>query len=175
MRKITFGCASSLDNFIAREDGAVDWLLWSEEVASIMRDYWTRIDTLLMGRKTYEAALAHSKGGTNPYAGMKTYVFSRTLRGFDDGEVRVVGESAVDFVRGLKNEEGREICLMGGGDFARALFEAGLIDEVGLNVHPVLLGRGIPLFLATERQIDLELAECRQLENGCVYLLYRVK
>ena len=64
---------------------------------------------------------------------------------------------------------------MGGGDFAKTLFEAGLIDEIGFNIHPVLLGEGIPLFLEMNRQIDLELIESRQFKNGCVYVLYRVK
>jgi len=57
MRKVTFGAANSLDNFIARKDGAVDWLLWSDEAAAVMKDFWQRIDTVLMGRKTYEAAV----------------------------------------------------------------------------------------------------------------------
>jgi dihydrofolate reductase len=64
---------------------------------------------------------------------------------------------------------------MGGGELARALFEAGLIDEIGCNIHPVLLGMGIPLFHPMSRQVDLELRECRALKNGCVYLAYRVR
>jgi dihydrofolate reductase len=67
------------------------------------------------------------------------------------------------------------ICVRGGGRLAHALFEADVIDEVGFNIHPVLLGSGIPLFHEMRRQIDLELLECRPLKNGCVYLLYRVK
>jgi dihydrofolate reductase len=63
---------------------------------------------------------------------------------------------------------------MGGGDFAKTLFEAGLIDEIGFNVHPVLLGAGIPIFHEMSRQIDLELLECKPLRNGCVILTYRV-
>lgn len=64
---------------------------------------------------------------------------------------------------------------MGGGDLARSLFEAGLIDEIGFNLHPVLLGSGIPLFHEMKRQIDLELLECQRFKNGCVYVSYRVK
>ena len=87
----------------------------------------------------------------------------------------IVAEDAVEFVRGLKAQRGKDICLMGGGELAKSLFEAGLIDEIGLNTHPVLLGSGIPLFLAMNRQIDLELLECRALKGGCVLLRYRVK
>ncbi len=64
---------------------------------------------------------------------------------------------------------------MGGGELARSLFEAGLIDEIGFNIHPVLLGAGVPVFHPMSRQIDLELHECRAFKNGCVYVSYRVK
>jgi len=174
MRKVTFGVANSLDNFIARPDGAVDWLLWSDETASVMKDFWQKIDTILMGRKTYEVGLKLSKGKKNPYPNIKTYVFSRTLKRAE-GEAEIISENAVQFVRDLKAADGKEICMMGGGDFARTLFEAGLIDEIGFNIHPVLLGRGIPLFLDMNRQIDLELIDSRKFKNGCVLVSYRVK
>jgi dihydrofolate reductase len=65
--------------------------------------------------------------------------------------------------------------VMGGGELANALFEAEVIDEIGLNIHPVLLGSGVPLFHTLKRQIDLELLACRPFKNGCVHVLYRVK
>lgn len=175
MRKITFGGANSLDNYIARKDDAVDWLMWSDEVAAVMKDYWQKIDTILMGRKTYDVAMRHSKGKKNPYPGIKTYVFSRTIKDNQDKSVEIISENAVEFVRDLKNREGKEICVLGGGNFAKTLFEAGLIDEIGFNIHPVLLGSGIPLFLEMNRQIDLELIECKTFKNGCVLVYYRVK
>lgn len=173
MRKVTFGVANSLDNFIARKDGAVDWLMWSNEAAEVMKDFWQKIDTILLGRKTYEAGLKYSKGQKNPYPNIKTYVFSRTLNEAEGAEI--VRENAAEFVRNLKNQDGKEICVMGGGDFAKTLFEAGLVDEIGFNIHPVLLGEGIPLFLEMNRQIDLELIGSRQFKNGCVYVLYRIR
>ena len=63
MRKVTFGGANSLDNYLARPDHAVDWLLWGDEAAAIMADYWMTIDTVLMGRKTYEVAVRSGQGG----------------------------------------------------------------------------------------------------------------
>lgn len=162
-----------MDNFIARADGAVDWLMWSDEAGAIMSGFFEKIDTILMGRKTFEIALEQSKGQKNPYGEIKTYVFSRTLKTAEGAEI--VSENAVKFVRDLKNQDGKEICLMGGGDFAKTLFEAGLIDEIGFNIHPVLLGAGVPLFYEMPRQIDLELIESQTFKNGCVYVLYRVK
>ncbi len=174
MRKVTFGVANSLDNFIARQDHAVDWLLWSNDVTAIMKEFWKTIDTVLMGRKTYEVALKSSTGA-NPYPGVKSYVFSRTIRESPDQSVEIISEDAAGFVRELKNQDGKGICVMGGGELAKSLFEADVIDEVALNIHPVLLGSGIPLFLPMQRQVDLELAESRTLQKGCVLVLYRVK
>ena len=141
MRKVTFGGANSLDNFIARPDHAVDWLLWGKEAAAIMTDYWKTIDTVLMGRKTYEVAVRSGKGGA-AYLGMKTYVFSRTLaEGSDDGVANIRGDAA-EFVRDLKAQGGKEICLMGGGELARTVGR-GTMREPGAGEAVLILGSGI--------------------------------
>jgi dihydrofolate reductase len=174
-RKVTFGGASSLDSYFARKDDAVDWLTWSSEAADIMRTYWKTIDTIVMGRKTYQAALKMSGGKENLYGGIKSYVFSRTLKPCEDGPLEIVADDVVAFVTRLKKRPGKDICVMGGGDLARSLLEAGLIDEIGFNIHPVLLGSGIPLFHEMKRQVDLELLQCQRFKNGCVYVSYRVR
>ncbi len=174
MRKVTFGGANSLDNYLARADHSVDWLLWSEEVAGVMADFWKTIDTVLMGRKTYEVALRSGQGGGS-YPGITTYVFSQTLKQGPDGSATIISEDAAEFVRELKKQDGKDICLMGGGELAKSLFEAGLIDEIGFNIHPVLLGSGIPLFHPMSRQIDLELLACKTFKSGCVLVTYRVR
>lgn len=174
MRKVTFGAPRSLDNYFARADGGVDWLMWSDEAAELMGDYWKTIDTVVMGRKTYEAALEMTKGKSNPYPGIKSYVFSRTLKP-RKRPVEIISSDAVAFVRKLKKQPGKDICVMGGGDLAHSLLEAGLVDEIGFNIHPVLLGSGVPLFHPMKRQMDLELLDCRHFKNGCVYVMYRVK
>lgn len=176
MRKVTFGGANSLDNFFARKDDSVDWLMWTDEVASIMAEYWKSIDTVVMGRKTYEAALRMGVGG-GAYPGVKNYVFSRAMKPSPKRKVKnleIISEDAAEFVRKLKAQEGKGICVMGGGLLAKSLFEADLIDEIGFNIHPVLLGSGIPLFHEMDHQIDLELLECKILKNGCVVVTYRV-
>jgi len=176
MRKVIFGGANSLDNFIARKDDAVDWLLFSKDVEKIMKDMWENIDTVVMGRKTYEVAQRMGGGGGGGYPGVKTYVFSRTIKKPNRKKLFFVNEDAAAYVRRLKEEkEGKDICVMGGGVLAKSLFEADLIDEIGFNIHPVLLGSGIPLFYEMSRQIDLELKECKQLSSGCVLLTYKIK
>lgn len=180
MRKVIFGGASSLDNYLARPDGAVDWLIWSDEAMQLMKDVWPRFDTMVMGRKTFEVAVASSPKAESVdsqdlYGGIRTYVFSRTMTpGPVAGGAVAVAEDPGEFVRRLKQQDGKDICVMGGGDLARTLFEACVIDELGLNVHPVLLGSGVPLFHEMSRQVDLELVECRQMKTGCVYVRYLV-
>ncbi len=175
MRKITFGGANSLDNYFARKDDDVAWLMWTDEVSEIMAKFWETIDTVLMGRRTYEVAMKMTKGKGNPMPGIKSYVFSRTLPPSRNDALEIVSDDAVAFIKKLKKKPGKDICLLGGGDFAKTLFEAKLIDEIGFNIHPVLLGSGIPLFYEMKRQINLELLECKPLKNGCVVLSYRVK
>lgn len=175
MRKVTFGGASSLDNMFARKDDSVDWLMWSDEAQTMMTEYWKTVDIILMGRKTYEAGLKLSKGKNNPYGGIKSYVFSHTLKPGKRQGVEFVQNDAVEFVKNLKADEGGDICLMGGGNFAKTLFEANLIDEIGFNIHPILLGSGIPIFYEMKQQVDLELLTCQRFKNGCVAVTYRVK
>ena len=171
MRKVTFGGANTLDNFIARKNDEVDWLMWNKEVEAISREFWQTIDTVIMGRKTYDVA---ARSGFGAYPGVKNYVFSRTLQKSSNRRVQIVSEDVADFVRRLKQEQGKGICVIGGGLLARSLFEAGLIDEIGFNIHPVLLGSGIPLFYEMSRQINLELLECKTLSHGCVVVRYKV-
>ena len=175
MRKVVFGGANSLDNYFARKDGTVDWLMWDKELGPIMEDYWKTFDTVVMGRRTYEVAMRMGGKDGDAYPGMKSYVFSRTIKRSPSKTVEIVSEDAAAFVSRLKKQKGKDICVMGGGLLANSLFQADLIDEVGFNIHPVLLGSGIPLFHEMKRQIDLELRNCKTFTNGCVLVTYRVK
>ena len=80
----------------------------------------------------------------------------------------------VEFVRRLKNEPGKDICVLGGGALGASLLEGGVVDEVGFNIHPVLIGSGIPALPPMTRQVDLELVQCEPFKNGCVTVTYRV-
>jgi dihydrofolate reductase len=186
MRKVKYLVANSLDGFIARADGAVDWL-FMDNTDYGMTAFFSSIDAVLLGRKTYEFALSHSprpkrksktkkaESKSADETGMKSYVFSRTINGAPDDGAIIVSENAGEFVRNLKTKAGKDIWLMGGGSLASSLFAENLVDEINLNVHPVLLGSGIQLFPEIGKQLDLELLDCKAHENGCVQLAYRVK
>ena len=173
MRKVLYGAACSLDGFIAGEHDEVGWLHWSDDAAKISDAVWRTSDAVLMGRRTYDVAV---RNGVAAYPGVHNYVFARELElDRDIPNLTVVREDAAVFVRELKRQAGRDICVMGGGQLARSLLAAGLIDEIGLNIQPILLGRGIPMFPAGFRGASLELIESMQLQGGCYYLRYRVR
>jgi dihydrofolate reductase len=178
MRKVTYGGATTLDGYFARADDTVDWLMWSDEAARIMADYWKNVDTILIGRKTYEVTQRMQSGkkkkATNA-GGMKTYLFSRTLSESPLKGVTLVAGDGVECVRRLKSEPGKDICVLGGGALGASLLEGGVVDEVGFNIHPVLIGSGIPALPPMKRHVDLELVECERFKNGCVMVTYRVK
>jgi dihydrofolate reductase len=174
MRTVTYGAACSLDGFITAADGGIDWLHFSADVQKFMAAYWPTIDTIVMGRGTWEVSARQDPGEAPAMPGIQTYVFSRTLTDISRPGVRLVREDAGPFVRDLKKRPGKGICVMGGGVLGTSLLEAGVVDEVGMNVHPVLLGGGVPLFRPTTRRIPLRLKETRQMDGGCVLCTYRV-
>jgi dihydrofolate reductase len=172
MRTVIYGGASSLDALITGPDEAIDWIRQSDDTAELMARMWKGVDTMLMGRKTYEFALR--MGGPIQWGKIKTYVFSRTLESVSGG-AELVSTDAAEFVRELKAQDGGGIVIMGGGELGSALIEASLVDEIGLNVHPLLLGGGTPAFAPMSRRVELELLEARKLSEGCVLVRYRVR
>jgi dihydrofolate reductase len=184
MRTITYGGAVSLDGFLAGADGAIDWLHFTKDVQQVMTDYWKNVDTVLMGRKTWEFAASQTRLTKNSTSkakrrqprqpAMRTYVFSRTLKNIDAPGTELVAGDAAQFVRDLKQKSGKGICLMGGGELATSLLGAGLVDEVRLNIHPILLGTGVPTFRDPGHRVKLKLTECRRMEGDCILASYEV-
>jgi dihydrofolate reductase len=178
MRKVVYSLTNSLDNFIARADGGADWILMGDEVMNEFPKFFGSFDTVLIGRKSYDFASQNSPDAgqdMSGFMGMKTYVFSRTMKESSNPSVNIVSDNAGDFVRSLKNESGKDIWLMGGGILAASLLRERLVDEIGLAIQPVLLGSGIPLFPDLGLQVDLQLLECKTYQNGIVSVSYRVK
>lgn len=176
MRKVIYALTNSLDSYIARTDGAADWILMDEEID--FAQLLARFDTVLIGRKTYEHTLQpgpEAEQISAGFMGIKTYVFSRTLQQFPPAGVNLVSAGAADFVRQLKQADGKDIWLMGGGLLAASLLQARLVDEIELGLQPILLGTGVPLFPAFDGQLELQLRECKTYKSGLVGLSYAVK
>jgi dihydrofolate reductase len=177
MRKVVYSLTNSLDNFIARADGAYDWILMDDEIMSEFPKLYASFDTVLMGRKTYDQTLQSPETGQEMagFMEMKTYVFSRTMKESPNAGVKIISDDVGEFVRSLKNESGKDIWLFGGGILAASLLKERLVDEIGVAIQPVLLGSGIPLFPDIGIQLDLQLVECKTYKNGIVGLKYLVK
>jgi dihydrofolate reductase len=165
--------AASLDGFIARPDGGIDWLGIVERPGE---DYGNEafcdsVDTIVMGRKTYDVVLGFEPW---PYVRMRCVVItSDTTRKSRHGEEFYSGELAVLFER-LAVEGAKHVYVDGGVLIARALAE-GLVDEITVSVLPIVLGQGTPLAPSIGRDVPLELLDCRAFESGLVQLRYRVR
>ena len=172
MRKVTYGAAASFDGYLAGPEEALDWLAWSDDAAAISGESWKGVDTILMGRKTYDFAAKSGGGGGGP-SNITTYIFSRTMTEAPDG-AELVCDDAAAFVRDLKAKPGGDIIVMGGGELGSALLEGGVVDEIGFNLHPLLLGGGTPMFRPMAGRVGLDLIEARAIAKGCVFLRYKV-
>jgi dihydrofolate reductase len=172
-RKVILGFGLSIDGYIARRNGALDYLVIDKEGEALMADFFSKIDTTIMGRKTAAATAEMRKSGEIPdMPGMSTYVFSRRWKpGKRDG-FEVVSGSLTAFVKKLKSRPGKDIYLGGGGQLCRSFLQEDLVDELYLGLGPVLLGDGIPAFPAKFPQRNFKLTECKSYSNGSVGLRY---
>jgi dihydrofolate reductase len=191
MRKVIYFVAVTADGYIAHLDGSHDgWVLEGDHAPDIGRRFpetipthWQKalglqaqnkqFDTVLMGRKTYQIGL--DEGITSPYGSLEQYVFSRSMTESPDPSVHLVNDDVGGCVRRLKNADGQDIWLCGGGELAALLIADGLLDEVILKHHPVIFGSGIPLFGALARPVVLELKTSKVYESGVMLMHYAVK
>jgi dihydrofolate reductase len=172
-RRVVYQVASSLDGFIATEDGGYDWIPNDPDVD--MAAVVARIDPLVMGRLTYEVMLAQEGGVTEAgIIGRPAVVFSRTLDPAAHPHVTVTADDPAAVVARLKQEPGGDIWLFGGGSLFRQLVDAGQVDVVEIAVIPMLLGSGIPL-LPKGARVPLVLRSQRLFDRvGTVMLEYDV-
>ncbi len=172
-RKVILGFGMSLDGYIARRNGALDFLVIDKEGEALMADFFAKIDTTIMGRKTAAGwAKMRNSGEIPEIPGMTNYVVSRRWKpGKRDG-FQVVSGSLTAFVKKLKRRSGKDIYLGGGGELARSFLREDLVDELFIGLSPVLLGDGIPGLPGKFPQRDFKLTECRSYVNGSVGLRY---
>ncbi len=169
MRQIRYSVAISLDGYIAGPSDEFDWIVIDPEID--FHRMSAQFDTYLLGRRTFEVV------GQGPAAnpGNRTFVFSRTLRQSDHDNVTIVGENWKEVVRSLREEDGKDIWLFGGGSLFRSLAEEGFVDLVEVAIIPIMLGAGIPLVAEPAGQIELTLTEHKVYEKtGTVFLVYAV-
>lgn len=170
MRSVVLGLGISIDGYIARLNGDVDFLFMPKDYS--MSPFFATVDTAIMGRKTFEVALKMG-GGAFSNSSMKNYVFSRSKPAGEREGVMFVQQTPATFIRKLRKRSGKNIWLMGGGELARDFLKADLVDELYLGVVPVLLGEGIPLFPSGFPQRDFTLVENETFSKGLITLKYK--
>ena len=169
MRKVVLGLGISIDGYIARLNGAVDFLFMPKDYS--MAPFFKTIDTAIMGRKTLDDAL--KMGGSFGGSSMKTYVFSRSKPPGERDGVVFTNKSPATIISQLRKRPGKDIWLMGGGELARDFLKADLVDELYIGMVPVLLGEGIPLFPSGFPQRDFALTENKTYSKGLIALKYK--
>jgi dihydrofolate reductase len=167
MRRIIYFVATSLDGFIARSNGAIDWLFTDQDYG--FSTFFAGIDTVLLGRKTYEQTLEF---GEYPYQDKESFIFSHSKDSFRHGIA--VHQSILEFAAHLQSKPGKDIWLVGGGELAGAFFAAKVVDELIVYVHPILLGSGLPLASSLPGDVVLRFEAAEPFETGLVKLRYTV-
>lgn len=177
MRKIITYIATSADGYIARKDGSVDWLHRPRPKGNYgMAAFANSVDTILVGRKTYDWYRRFLKGGqTAPSMGeTKHYAFSRkppkkVIQGFE-----FVEEPIKKFAKRLRAQKGKDIWMMGGAGIIASFLDAGEIDDFIIHVIPIFIGEGIPLIAPQQRTVPLKLLSSKKFSDGVVRLHYSV-
>ena len=168
MRRVRYSVAMSLDGYIAGPKGEIDWIVMDPDID--FGALFAEFDTVLLGRKTWEATRGRGGGGGMP--GMSAFVFSRTLHAPDCPGV-TVSTDPVKTLEQLRATPGKDIWLFGGGSLFRSLLELQLVDSVEVAVIPVLLGGGLKMLPEPAQMARLELRAHRVYpKTGTVMLTY---
>lgn len=166
MRKIIYNLAVSLDSFIEDQNGAFDWCFTDQDYG--LTEMMAGIDTIIFGRKSYDLMLNYE---ANPYPDKQKFVCSNSLQQAPENTTLLNG-NITEQVAELKQQPGKNIWLFGGTNLASQLLKAGLIDELQLSIHPILLGQGKPLFQDLQERKYLKLLHTKTYETGLVQVHY---
>jgi dihydrofolate reductase len=180
---VTIHMAASLDGFIARKDGRVDWLDTADEFAegatmepAFIADFLKTIDCYVMGSRTYETALAFEAQGAGwVYGDKPTFVLTSRALPRTRHTVEFHSGDLTELVNGRLRPAYRSIWFAGGGHVAAECLRLGLADEVRYSILPIVIGDGIRFFEQLDRDVALHLAEVKAYKSGMVELRYEVR
>jgi dihydrofolate reductase len=183
MRKLKLPMNITIDGFVSDSDGKLDWMLLEvdEKQINYLRSLTSTVDTILLGRKMAGESIPHWKkiaisGRSDPeteyakfFTATRKIVFSKTPHDFEEN-TSVENGDLEESIKELKNQSGKEIIVYGGAAFVASLIGQNLIDELNLFVHPVSLGRGLPIFNENSK---FKLIESQPYSNGVVLNKYQ--
>lgn len=172
MRKVILGVAVTLDGYIEGPNGEYDWCFTDQDYG--MSAFFKQIDSLFIGRKSYELMQNLGDDAIPGLPKLKEYVFSTRLNQVKPGAV-LLKENIKPEVEKIKSEAGKDIWLFGGASLTSSLLNLGLVDQMNLAVHPLILGSGKPLFTGIQNKIALELMDTKTYSSGLVNLSYAIK
>ncbi len=171
IRRVRYAVAMSLDGFIAGPGGDADWIIMDPEID--FKEIYGQFDTLVMGRRTFEAMKGDGGGGSMP--GIQVFVFSRTLQQEEHSGITIV-DNPEKLMAELRSKPGKDVWLFGGGSLFRSFAELGLVDTVEVAVIPVLLGEGVPLLPPPAKRVSLKLTGHKlYAKTGILSLEYAIQ
>jgi dihydrofolate reductase len=176
MQQVVLYIAASLDGFIARSDGSIDWLEGLPNPDNSDYGYGKFLEgigSIVMGRKTYEVIMGF--GVEWPYAGLQTFVVSRQPGlAINSPDTQLVQEEIPRLISQLKASSDKDIWLVGGGELATWFLNQDLLDRIILTVIPLVLGNGIPLFAPAPKESNWSLKQVESYSSGAVTLHYDI-
>ncbi|KAF5418102.1 MAG: Dihydrofolate reductase [Candidatus Methanocomedens sp.] len=173
-KRIILYIATSLDGFIARKNGSVDWLSPYENGPEDYgyNEFYKKIGTVIMGNTTYKQVLSF---GDFPYKGKDCFVFTKNKDKLKDSNVTFVSKSVKDFISQLNLRDNENVWLVGGASIIDEFLMFDLIDEFIITTIPILLGDGIHLFNGKLNEKRLKLIDVKSFNSGLVQLHYTRK
>ncbi|MBH0228661.1 dihydrofolate reductase family protein [Halobacillus yeomjeoni] len=169
MGKVVLYIAQSLDGYISRENGDIDWLRDDQDYG--FDTFFESVNTVIMGRKTYEHIFELAE--EFPYKNKDVYVVSRMKEGYDEYATYIQPEQISPLIEVLKNDQDKTIWLVGGAQLIYLFISLDLIDEFQIAIQPTLIGNGIPLFEKNEMEQQLDLTDVKKFDDGMLILTYR--
>ena len=172
MPKVTLYIAASLDGYIARSDGGIDWLAMVEVPGEDYgyENFYSSVDAIALGSKTYELALSFEEW---PYSGKSTFVFTQRALPCDRDDVALVIDPVETLLARLDTQGFQHLWLVGGGTLVNSFLQQDLIGDYIISTIPIILGEGIPLFPPPSPQVKLQLVSAKQYPSGLLQSHYR--
>ncbi len=187
MRKLKLQIQMTIDGFIAGNNGEMDWMCfsWTDDIIHYVSEITQPVDTIILGRKLAEGFIPHWESvvqdSKNPeyeaglkYTSTPKIVFSKTIKKSIWNNTLVANGDFVEEITNLKNQNGHDIIVYGGGTFVSSLINAGLIDEFHLFINPTAIGNGMTIFSGINKNLNLKLKLAKQFDCGIILTFYEL-
>lgn len=187
MRKLKLQLQITVDGFISGQNGEMDWMCfpWSEDIICYVREITEPVDTIILGRKLAEGFIPHwenvVKNPSDPefeggvkYTTTPKIVFTKTIEKSNWNNTEIANGELVEEITELKNKNGQDIIVYGGGTFVTSLINAGLIDEFHLFINPTAIGNGMTIFSGLDKNLNLKVKNVQQFDCGITLTCYEL-